>query len=206
MLELAMPSRDPRINAYIASSAEFARPILTLLRQVVHTACPEVEETIKWGMPFFMHHGILCHMAAFKQHVAFGIWRGRSVVAGSHDRSEDAMGNFGRITKLADLPPKRVLAGYIRKAAALREAKPAAKAAPRPRPKPPVKVPADLAAALGKNARARKSFDGFSPSHRREYVEWITEAKREETRARRLQQAVEWLAEGKPRNWKYTKC
>lgn len=198
-----MGKRDPRLEVYIKGSAPFARPILRHLRAVVHAGCPEVEETIKWGMPFFVHNGILCHMAAFTRHVGFGMWKGKSLIAAGHDRSDEAMGNFGRIRTLSDLPPKRILVGYIRKAVALRAAKPAAKAAPRPRLKPPAKVPADLAAALGRNARARKTFEGFSASHRREYVEWIIEAKREETRTRRLSQAVEWMAEGKPRNWKY---
>lgn len=198
-----MPSRDPRIDAYIAKSAEFARPILTLLREVVHTGCPEVEETIRWGMPSFTYQGILCDMAAFKQHVAFGFWKGRLLVASAHDRSPEAMGNFGRITRLADLPPKRVLLGYVRQAMKLNEA--GVRVAPKKprRPREPVKVPPDLASALKRNARARATFDGFSPSHRREYVEWITEAKRAETRARRLAQTLEQLAEGKSRNWKY---
>jgi hypothetical protein len=205
MLGIAMGTRDPRLDAYITRSAPFARPILRHLRAVVHAGCPGVEETIKWGMPFFVYHGILCHMAAFKQHVAFGMWKGRSLIAARHDRSEEAMGNFGRIRRRSDLPPKRLLVGYVRKAAALREAEPAAKAARRKRPRRVVRVPVDLAAALRKHARARRAFDGFGPSHRREYVEWITGAKREETRARRLNQAVEWMAEGKPRNWKYTR-
>ena len=207
MLGIAMPSRDPRIDRYIARSADFAQPILTHLRQVVHTACPEVEETIKWRMPHFLYRGsILCEMAAFKHHVAFGFWKWKSVVAAKHDRSEGAMGSLGRISALTDLPPKRVLAKYVKQAMALSQAGVTRSVKRRPVPKPTVKVPADLAAALGRNARARKTFDGFSPSHRREYVEWITEAKREETRARRLKQAVEWLAEGKSRNWKYANC
>jgi hypothetical protein len=158
-----MGTRDPRLDTYISRSAPFARPILRHLRAVVHAGCPQVEETIKWGMPFFVHNGILCHMAAFSQHVAFGFWRGRSLVAARHDRSDEAMGNFGRIGARSDLPPKRILIGYIRKAAALRGAKSATKAAPRPG------------------------------------------TKRPETRIRRLGQAVEWLAQGKPRNWKHLK-
>jgi hypothetical protein len=205
MLGIVMGTRDPRLDAYISRSAPFARPILRHLRAVVHAGCPQVEETIKWGMPFFVHNGILCHMAAFSQHVAFGFWRGRSLVAARHDRSDEAMGNFGRIGARSDFPPKRILIGYIRKAAALRGAKSATKAAPRPGTKRPVRVPADLAAALRKHARARRTFEGFSPGHRREYIKWITEATREETRIRRLGQAVEWLAQGKPRNWKHLK-
>jgi len=201
-----MPSRDPRIDAYIARSAEFARPILTHLRAVVHAGCPPVEETIKWGFPHFMYRGMLCSMAAFRQHVAFGFWKGRLLVEKGDNRGAEAMGDFGRITRLADLPPKRMLVAYIKKAMALNESGVARQPKKKAAPKPPVKLPADLAAALKRDTRARATFAGFSPSHRREYVQWITEAKREETRARRVQQAVEWLAEGKSRNWKYTNC
>jgi uncharacterized protein YdeI (YjbR/CyaY-like superfamily) len=200
-----MGRRDPRIDAYIAKSADFAKPILTHIRDVVHSAVPDVEETLKWSMPAFMHHGILCGMAAFKQHAAFNLWKGSLVVGSDGDR--DAMGQFGRITRVADLPSKKVLTGYIRQAAALNEAgvktpkvrKPGLERKPIPTTPPP-----DLAAALKKNAKARATFDGFSPSHRREYIEWVGEAKREETRQRRLAQAIEMLAEGKTRNWKYS--
>jgi uncharacterized protein YdeI (YjbR/CyaY-like superfamily) len=200
-----MGRRDPRIDAYIAKSADFAKPILTHIRDVVHSAVPDVEETLKWSMPAFMHHGILCGMAAFKQHAAFNLWKGSLVVGSDGDR--DAMGQFGRITRVADLPSKKLLTGYIRQAAALNEAgvktpkvrKPGLERKPIPTTPPP-----DLAAALKKNAKARATFDGFSPSHRREYIEWVGEAKREETRQRRLAQAIEMLAEGKTRNWKYS--
>ncbi|GAB3366505.1 hypothetical protein GCM10027431_08580 [Lysobacter rhizosphaerae] len=200
-----MGQRDPRIDAYIASSAEFARPILLHLREVVHAACPDCEETMKWSAPSFTYRGsILCGMAAFKQHATFGLWQGARVVGS--DGKEDAMGQFGRLTGVADLPGKRELSGYLKRAMKLIEdgvKRPANRDA---KPKAPVEVPDDLAAALKKNARARATFDAFPPSCRREYVEWITEAKREETRARRLEQAVEWMAEGKRRNWKYENC
>jgi uncharacterized protein YdeI (YjbR/CyaY-like superfamily) len=200
-----MGTKDPRIDAYIAKSADFAKPILTHLREVVHAACPDVEETLKWSMPAFMHHGILCGMAAFKEHAAFNIWKGSLIVGGDGDRA--AMGQFGRITKVSELPSKKVLTGYIKQAMALNEAGTA-----RPRTRKPgaarksvaLTPPADFAAALKKNARARATFESFSPSHKREYIEWIADAKREETRQRRLGQAVEMLAEGKTRNWKYS--
>ena len=201
-----MSNRDARVDAYIARSAEFARPILTHLREAVHAGCPGAEETIKWGMPHFTYKGLLCGMAAFKRHVAFGFWRGREVVGSANDRNSEAMGNFGRISTMSDLPSKRVLIGYVRKAAALKDAGPAARPSRKRKPRPPARVPADLAAALKKNARARRTFENFSPSHRREYIEWITEAKQAETRSRRLAQAIEWLAEGKSRNWKYERC
>jgi uncharacterized protein YdeI (YjbR/CyaY-like superfamily) len=197
--------RDARIDAYIAKSAEFAQPILTHLRAVVHSGCPEVEETIKWGHPSFTYHGILCGMASFKQHCTFGFWKGSLIVAKNGRPADEAMGDFGRITRLSQLPSRKELTRYLKEAMRLNEegVKPKkAKAAPRK----PLPVPADLAAALGKNRKAQAAFEGFSPSHRREYIEWITEAKREETRARRLAATVEWVAEGKHRNWKYENC
>lgn len=200
-----MGTRDPRIDAYIARSADFARPILTHLRDIIHDACPEVEETMKWSMPFFMYQGLLCNMASFKEHCAFGFWKGARVV----DESEDgAMGQFGRITAISELPSKKVLTGYIKKAMQLNEAGGAspARAKPKPAAKQAAAVPEDLARALKKNAKARATFEHFSPSQKREYIEWIVEAKREETRQRRLETAIEWMAEGKQRNWKYMKA
>lgn len=199
-----MPTTDPRIDAYVARSADFAKPILAHLRGVVHAACPGVEETMKWSFPHFMYGGgILCSMASFKEHCAFGFWQGAAVLEGEGIAAGQAMGNFGRITAVKDLPPKRELVRLVRKAMALRDA--GVKAPPRraAAPRPPVRAPADLRAALAANDAARAAWDAFAPSHRREYVEWITEAKREDTRARRLEQAVAWIAEGKGRNWKY---
>jgi uncharacterized protein YdeI (YjbR/CyaY-like superfamily) len=201
-----MAARDPRIDAYIAKSAEFARPILEHLREVVHAACPDVEETMKWSRPHFEYKGLLCGMSAFKEHCAFGFWKG-SLILGEGGEAEGAMGQFGRITRLSDLPSKKVLSGYIKKAMELNEAgvKPPTPSKPKA-PKPEPAVPDDLAAALALHDAARATFDRFSPSHRREYIEWITEAKTPATRSRRLETAVEWLAEGKSRNWKYTNC
>jgi uncharacterized protein YdeI (YjbR/CyaY-like superfamily) len=198
---------DPRIDAYIAKSAEFARPILTHLRQLVHEGCPEAEETIKWGMPFFTHHGILCMMAAFKAHCAFGFWhRGmKAVISQEGGKAEEAMGNVGRITSLADLPSDRDMLRYIRHAAELNASGVPARAKKATKPKA-LTVPADLGAALKKNKAAAATFEKFSHTNRKDYIEWITEAKREETRAKRLATTVEWLAEGKTRNWKYADC
>lgn len=197
-----MGTRDPRVDAYIAKSAEFARPILEYLREQVHKNCPEVEETIKWSAPHFDYRGPLCHMAGFKQHCAFGFWKGALIVDDA--KNEEAMGQFGRITSLKDAPGKKLLAGYIRQAVKLNEegVKPARKTKDAA-PKPPAEVPEDLAAALKKNRKAATVFAAFSPSAKREYIEWLTEAKREETRSKRLAQAIEWIAEGKQRNWKY---
>jgi uncharacterized protein YdeI (YjbR/CyaY-like superfamily) len=203
-----MSARDPRVDAYIAKSAAFAQPILSCLRDLVHEACPEVEETLKWGAPSFMHAGgILCFMAAFKQHASFGFWK-HALVLGE-DVPREGMGSLGKLTRLDDLPPKKQLLAWIRKAALLNAQgarTPAVRKAGRPKPQPD--VPPELAAALAmrKHARARAVFEAFPPGHRREYIEWIAEAKREETRARRLAQALEWMSEGKPRNWKYMRC
>jgi uncharacterized protein YdeI (YjbR/CyaY-like superfamily) len=200
-----MGTRDPRIDAYIARSAEFAQPILTYLREVVHATCPEVEETLKWSAPHFMYKGMLCGMASFKQHCAFNFWKGSLIVDAKANGAGDAMGQFGRITRVADLPPKKVLAGYIKKAMELNASGVKSPARSKPRPKKELAVPPVLAAALRKNKKALTTFDGFSPSQRREYIEWITEAKGEDTRKRRLATAIEWMAEGKQRNWKYMK-
>jgi uncharacterized protein YdeI (YjbR/CyaY-like superfamily) len=199
-----MGTRDPRVDAYIANAAEFARPILAHLRQVVHAACPEVEETLKWRMPTFMYRGMLCGMAAFKRHATFGFWKG-GLVVGEDGTSADAMGQFGRLTRVADLPSKRALTALVKQAMKLNEA-----GIKQPRavkhPKPKLVEPDDLVAALDRSRKARTTYAALSPSHRREYVEWLTEAKGEATRQRRLATAIEWLAEGKTRNWKYERC
>ena len=200
-----MGKRDPRVTAYIARSAEFARPILTHLRDVIHETCPKVEETLKWGHPSFTYHGILGGMAAFKQHCTFGLWKHSLIVGKVGSAGAEAWGNFGRLTKVTDLPRQSALTRYLKEGMRLNEEGIAVKRT-RSAPKKPLPVPADLAAGLLKNRKARATFEGFAPSHRREYIEWITEAKREETRARRLATTLEWLAEGKSRNWKYEKC
>jgi hypothetical protein len=196
-----MATKDPRIDAYIEKAAPFARPILRHLRKVVHAGCPDVVETLKWRTPSFEHKGILCGMAAFKQHCVFGFWKD-SLVTG-REGATGPMSQFGRLTALSDLPSEKVLLGYVRKAVALNE-----EGVPPPwrrkaKPKPALTVPAYFLVALRKNKKALATFEGFSASHRREYVEWVTEAKGEETRQRRLGTAVAWMAEGKGRNWKY---
>jgi uncharacterized protein YdeI (YjbR/CyaY-like superfamily) len=196
-----MARKDPRVDAYIAKSADFAKPILTEIRAVVHDVCPDVEETMKWSFPHFDYKGMMCSMAAFKEHCAFGFWKASLILDGT-GQSDEAMGQFGRITAIADLPSKKSMREYIRKAMALNDSGTTVKREPRS-PKKAVPVPADFSAALRKNKKALAAFDGFSPSHRREYLEWITEAKAEDTRKRRVAQAIEWMAEGKSRNWKY---
>ena len=203
-------TRDPRIDAYIERAAPFAQPILIRIRELVHEACPQVEETIKWSMPTFVHAGgILCGMAAFKQHASFGYWKHALVVGegGQADvKPRDGMGSYGKMASLKDLPPKKIMIAHIRKAMRLNEDGVKTPTSRKSAPKPPPQTPDDLAAALAKNGAAQTTFDAFPPGCKREYIEWIVEAKREETRAKRLAQTVQWLAEGKRRNWKYENC
>ena len=203
-----MGKRDPRVDAYIEKAAPFARPILRHLRQVVHAGCPKVEETIKWGMPHFDYKGMMCGMAAFKEHCTFGFWKEK--VLGKRlpldvRSNQDGMGTYGCIRTLDDLPPAAHLKVLVAEAAKLNDAGIKANEGTRRTPRPPLPVPNDFKAALRKNPKALAAFEAFSPSHRREYIEWITEAKSEETRQRRLDSAIKWMAEGKSRNWKYVK-
>ena len=203
-----MATTDKRVDAYIAKSAPFAQPILRELRARVHAACPNAEETIKWGFPNFVYEGaLLCNMASFKAHCAFGFWKGKLLREAGLEVSDEAMGQMGRIASVKDLPGKSEFRRLVKAAMKLNEA-PTRVARPvtKPGTRKPIPVPADFTAALAKNARARKAFEAFAPSHRREYLEWITEAKRVETREKRIAQAVEWIAEGKQRNWKYQDC
>ena len=199
-----MTKHDPRIDAYIAGAADFARPILDHLRAAVHAVCTEAEETLKWGMPTFMYKSeILASMAAFKEHATFGFWRG-SEVLGDGGRKLDAMGQFGRLRSIADLPEPDMLKALIRKAMSLTDS--GVKPIRRTALKGDFSVPEDLETALRSNPAASACFAAFPPSCRREYVEWVTDAKRPETRTKRIGQAVEWIAEGRRRNWKYEKC
>ena len=201
-----MGSRDARVDAYIARSAPFARPILSHIRKAVHAACPDVDETMKWSFPHFMYKGMLCSMASFKAHCAFGFWKGALLQDGpGGSRSDEAMGQFGRIQSLADLPGEKQLVALVKKAAKLNE-----QGAKVPRrsstPKPMPKAPPELLEALRANTKALAAYDALAPSHKREYLEWIAEAKTDATRDRRIATAVEWMAEGKSRNWKYERA
>jgi uncharacterized protein YdeI (YjbR/CyaY-like superfamily) len=199
---------DPRVDAYISNAPDYAKPILNHLRQLVHTACPEVEETMKWSRPSFLHKGILCGLSAFKHHCAFGFWL-YELVLDMKDKASaewDGMGQFGRITSLADLPGDDQLLALIRKAVQLNESGVKRPAAIRPTVRKELIVPASMTAALKKNKKALAAFEAFSYSHKKEYVEWITEAKREETRQKRIETMTGWLAEGKSRHWKYANC
>jgi len=195
-----MGKKDARVDAYIEQSAEFARPILKHLRAVVHEACPECEETLKWRHPHFMYKGMLAGMASFKEHCALNFWKG-SLVVDAGARSADAMGQLGRLTAISDLPPKATLLKWVRHAAALNDDGVTVKR--EPAAKKPITVPADLSAALKKNKKAQAAFAAFSPSKQRDYLEWLTDAKSDDTRRRRLATAVEWISEGKSRHWKY---
>jgi uncharacterized protein YdeI (YjbR/CyaY-like superfamily) len=198
---------DPRVDAYIEKSAAFAKPILKHLRRLVHRAQPAASEAIKWGMPSFIYQGsILCGMAAFKAHCTFGFWhQGMSKAIGAAGKkAAEAMGSLGRITSIDELPSDADLGGYIQHASKLIDA--GAPARPKPKPKKALSVPADLAAGLKRSAAAKRRFAEFTPGKLREYIEWIVEAKRPETRAKRLASTLEWVAEGKSRNWKYENC
>ena len=200
---------NPRIDAYIAKSAAFAQPILKHLRALVHEASPTAEEAMKWGHMGFVSDGkILCMFAAFKAHCGLVFWHQgmKKELLASGFKTVDAMGHMGRIEKMSDLPNDATLLRYFRRAAELNASgKPARQPAPK-KLRPELPVPKDLAAALKKNKKAAEAFKNFAPSHRREYIEWITEAKREETRATRLATTLEWLAQGKQRNWKHMNC
>jgi uncharacterized protein YdeI (YjbR/CyaY-like superfamily) len=200
-----MPTKDKRIDAYIAKSADFAKPILTYVRALVHETCPDAEETLKWGHPSFTYHGILCGFAAFKEHAAFGFWKGRLILDKDGSRADEGFGSLGRLKSLKDLPPRKIFVGYLKKAMRLNEDG-VKVVKPKTKPKPAPKAPPYLLAALKKNKKALAHFEAFSPSKQRDYVDWLTEAKSEATRERRLQTAISWIAEGKGRNWKYENC
>jgi uncharacterized protein YdeI (YjbR/CyaY-like superfamily) len=200
-----MPATDTRVDGYIAKAAPFAQPILTHLRKLIHTACPGCQETIKWGMPSFDYKGPFCSIAAFKAHCAFGFWKTaliddpKGILSENRDK---AMGCLGRITSLEDLPSDKVIITFIKAAKKLNDE--GIKLPPKQKtPKKEIPVPDYFAKALLKNKKASATFTAFSPSHKREYLEWITEAKTEETRQKRMATTLEWLAEGKQRNWKY---
>jgi uncharacterized protein YdeI (YjbR/CyaY-like superfamily) len=195
--------KSKAVDAYIAKSPEFARPILTKIRDAMHKASPEIEETMKWSAPHFEKDGILAGVAAFKSHVRFGFWKAALMKDPQQlfELAEAGMG-FAKLSTVKDLPSEKVLVSYIREAIELNEKGAKVERKPKAPPKP-VEVPDDLAAALKTNTTARTAFENFSPSHKREYIEWITEAKQPATREKRLAQTIEWLSEGKPRNWKY---
>jgi uncharacterized protein YdeI (YjbR/CyaY-like superfamily) len=205
-----MAKKEKLIDAYIAKSADFAKPVLNHIRELVHKACPDVEEKMKWSMPFFDYKGeMLCHIASFKQHAVMGFWKAalmKDTVLLENAKSETAMGHLGKITSLKDMPSDKKITAWIKEAMELTDkgirlpskAKPAAD-------KKEITVPDYFVKALSKNKKAKQVFENFAYSHKKEYLEWITEAKTEETRNKRMEIALEWIAEGKGRNWKYQK-
>ena len=198
-----MATKDPKIDAYIAKAATFAKPILKHLRKVVHAGCPQVEEKMKWSRPHFDYKGMLCGMAAFKEHCSIGFWKGE-LILGKGAGSDGGMGHFGKITSLKDLPSDKRFIEYVRKAAALNKQGIKKPAGLKPRSaRPELTIPEYFCAALSKNKKAAATFEGFSYTNKKQYIDWLTEAKREETRSQRLKTTIAWLAEGKVRNWKY---
>ncbi len=203
-----MGKRDKKVDAYISKSEDFAKPILKKLRDAVHKACPEVEENWKWSFPHFDYKGIFCSMAAFKHHCSFGFWKASAmkdpygVLLGT---GESGMGHLGKITSLKDLPSEKILISLIKQAKKLND-EGVKNPARIPKPKKELVIPDYFLKAVKKNKKALATFEAFSTSKKREYVEWITEAKTDTTRERRLKTAVEWMAEGKARNWKYENC
>ncbi len=203
-----MGKKDRRVDDYIARSATFAKPILRHVRRVVHAACPPIEETLKWSSPSFTHRGIVCGMAAFKEHCVFGFWKEallRDKISGLPRGEGKAMGQFGRITSVSQLPGDRVLMRLVRAAVELNERGIKSPTRSKPRNARKLSVPGPFMAALRKNRRALETFEGFTYSNRKEYVDWVTEAKGVETRRRRMETSVAWMAEGKIRNWKYVR-
>ena len=203
-----MPGKNPAFDAYIEKSADFAKPILNHLRSLVHKACPSADEKIKWGFPNFEYKNeMLCHFASFKKHCAFGFWKGslmKDQWLKENAEMENAMGHYGKITSLEDLPADKIIMAHIKEAMKLND-----EGIKVPRTKPgkasPIETPGYFLKEIRKNKNAWSNWEKFSNSHKKEYVEWIVDAKREETRDKRMQQAIEWIAEGKGRNWKYVK-
>ena len=202
-----MGKNDIRIDTYISKSPDFAGPVLNHLRNLVHAACPEIEETIKWGFPHFDYKGMLCSMAAFKQHCAFGFWKTALMKDAKEmiGKNEYAMGHLGKITSLKDLPPDKKIMGWVKEAMKLNDDNIKLPERKKTVDKKDIEIPSSLQKALKENKPAAIVFNSFSPSHKKEYVEWINEAKTNETRNKRIAQTIEWVLEGKSRNWKYMK-
>jgi uncharacterized protein YdeI (YjbR/CyaY-like superfamily) len=191
---------DPRVDAYIQAAPPSAQPILERLRTIARRALPEAQEDMKWGMPHFTIGGKnVAGFAAFKEHCSF-------VVHGDNPEG-GGMGGYGKIASLAEIPPEKQIVAALHAARdRIKEHGSATTGRGAPKPKAEIAMPDDLAAALGAAPKAKAVFEALAPSHRREYLEWITSAKREETRAKRIATTIEWLTEGKKRNWKYEKC
>jgi uncharacterized protein YdeI (YjbR/CyaY-like superfamily) len=203
-----MGKKDPRVDTYIIKSQEFARPILEYIRKIVHKACPDVEETIKWGFPHFDYKGMMCSMASFKQHCAFNFWEAAIMKDPEKIldlKRENAMGHFGKITSNDNLPKSKIFIQYIKEAAKLNDDEIKLPAKAKFKENNELVIPDYFTNKLKKNINAYISFNGLSYSHKKEYLEWISEVKTEGTRDKKIQTTIEWLAKGKSRNWKYEK-
>jgi len=207
-----MATKDPRVDAYINTrAADFAKPILKKLRALVHKGCPQVKETIKWGMPSFEYRGPFCGMAAFKQHCVFGFWKAALLFGDPKSKgTSEAKLNWGAhgrdpipacITSVKDLPSDATILVLIKKAMRLNED--GVKVPRKSKKRPALKMPKDFAAAIRKSKKAATHFAAFSPSKKRDYIEWIMDAKTDVTRQKRMKTAIEWISQGKSRNWKY---
>lgn len=204
-----MPKLDKRVDAYINKSADFAKPILSHIRSLMHKACPAVEETIKWGFPIFEYKGPMCNMASFKQHCAFGFWKAKLLEEQSNlelGNGRSAMGHLGRITSLKDLPSDKIMITMIKQAMKLNDEGIKIKKTVKKVSEEDAVAPDYFLKALSKNKKAEKHFNAFPNGQRKEYIVWITEAKTEDTRNKRMATAIEWISEGKRRNWKYEKA
>ena len=199
-----MPSTDSRIDDYIAGAGEFARPILSRVRKLIHEVCPSVTETMKWGSPFYEHHGVLVGTPAFKKHCALIFWKDKLIFKDVPTENNPSK-RLRKLTSIEELPDDTTLIRYIEKSIELNEAGVKEPVRSKPNSKKRLVVPKYLQDALNKSKRTLAAFENLSPSCKREYVEWLVDAKREETRAKRLATAVKWIAEGKNRNWKYEK-
>lgn len=200
-----MPKIDPRVDAYVAKAPEFAKPILVHLRKLVHQACPDCEETIKWGVPSFDYKGPFCSMASFKAHAIFGFWKTALIADPKGVMVREGMGSLGRITSLKELPSDKVIKDLIKSAVKLNDDGVKIEKPKKTTEKKELVIPDYLIKAIKKNKKAWFTFNEFSPSHKKEYVEWIVDAKSEETKERRMETMMEWLEEGKSRHWKYQK-
>ena len=204
-----MAKKEKAIDAYIAKSADFAKPILNHIRELVHKACPTVEEKMKWSFPHFDYKSeMMCSMAAFKQHAVFGFWKAalmKDPALVETAKSEVAMGHLGKIASLKDLPSDKKIISWIKEAMELNDKGIKLLSKPKATDKKEITTPDYFEKVLNKNKKAAATFHSFSYSHKKEYVEWITEAKTEDTRNKRMTQAIEMMAEGKSRNWKYAK-
>jgi len=199
-----MKHTNPLVDEYISNAQPFARPILKHIRELMHKGCPELTETMKWGMPHFEYHGVIGSMAGFKEHAVFGFWK-QDLIPGmkQYIKEKEAMGSWGRITSLEGIPPDKDIIEFVRVAAELNEK---GIKSPKRAPKPVVvNMPEDFMSSIRANKKAFETYDNFSPSNKRDYADWINDAKSDETRQQRIETAIEWMKEGKPRMWKYMK-